>query len=244
MGMIVMPLGQAHRPSTPQMFDLQSALTWHFCPAAQNFEQLPPQSTSLSVPFTTPSSQDAGRQVSPVQTRLTQSDGMAHLRLSAQGVQVPPQSLSVSLPFWTLSTHVGALQRLFVHTRESQSAPIAQLWPVGHVAEHPLPHPGAPSGSGSDRQPASTGELVSLGASAAESVDELDASLASRGESALLLASLDSWASLLASRPLPGVSPAPSVLNDAESADESESVALSLPDVVAPSLPPPAPGVS
>src|SRR5260370_154262 len=124
MGTMTMPLGHPHRPSMLQLFDLQSAFALHFCPAAQSLAQLPPQSTSLSVPLATPSTHDGSWQMSPVHTRLKQSDPMAHPWLSPQGVHVPPQSLSVSLPFCTLSTHVGALHILLVHTCDSQSAPV------------------------------------------------------------------------------------------------------------------------
>src|SRR5689334_17699859 len=74
--------------------------------------QLPPQSTSVSLPFLTPS----------VQTPFEQSAPTVQTLLSAHLLQVPPpQSTSVSAPFFMPSrqvpgTHLFAWQLAFVQS--------------------------------------------------------------------------------------------------------------------------------
>jgi hypothetical protein len=88
----------------------QSAPTLHTLPAAHAL-QLPPQSTSVSVPFFTVSVHVAAWHLSgePEHTPLWQSDGTRHVLAFAHLPQLePPQSMSVSVPFLTLSEHVGA----------------------------------------------------------------------------------------------------------------------------------------
>jgi hypothetical protein len=68
----------------------------------------PPQSTSDSVPFFTPSVHVAVWQMFEVHTPLWQSAATAHPFLSAHGEQLPPQSTSVSVPFWAPSVQPGA----------------------------------------------------------------------------------------------------------------------------------------
>jgi hypothetical protein len=58
-----------------------------------------PQSTSLSLPFFTPSSQRAGAQAPALQMPLAQSTPTLHAAPVAQAGQEPPQSTPVSLPF-------------------------------------------------------------------------------------------------------------------------------------------------
>src|SRR4051794_1031499 len=65
---------------------------------------VPPQSTSVSLPFCTASLHDAGVQV-PAQTLLVQSPLTAQAALSEQRPHEPPQSTSVSPPFWMPSVH-------------------------------------------------------------------------------------------------------------------------------------------
>src|SRR5262245_9674931 len=67
--------------------------------------QLPPQSTSVSVPFVTPSSHVGTWQSSSMQTPLLQSWAVTHAFVSAHGAQLPPQSTSVSSSFCTPSLH-------------------------------------------------------------------------------------------------------------------------------------------
>jgi len=94
----------------------QSPATKHPSPS-EHFdvvEHVPPQSTSVSVPFLTPSLQaDAEQKCEPGQTPLVQSAAIKHPLPSAQvlpGAHVPPQSVSVSFPFFTLSVQTGAAQ--------------------------------------------------------------------------------------------------------------------------------------
>jgi hypothetical protein len=70
--------------------------------------QVPPQSTSVSVPFFTVSAQVAAWHRLAVHTPLPQSAASAQALVAAQGPQVPPQSASVSVPFLTVSAHVAA----------------------------------------------------------------------------------------------------------------------------------------
>src|SRR4051812_46611889 len=58
-----------------------------------------PQSTSLSLPFFTPSSQRAGTQAPASHTPLTQSVPTLHSAPVAQAGQLPPQSTPISSPF-------------------------------------------------------------------------------------------------------------------------------------------------
>jgi hypothetical protein len=70
--------------------------------------QLPPQSTSVSVPFFTKSVQSGAWHTLFVHTPLAQSDGAEHaFDVSHFGHAVPPQSTSVSLPFFTPSVQSG-----------------------------------------------------------------------------------------------------------------------------------------
>jgi hypothetical protein len=73
----------------------------------------PPQSTSVSLPFLTPSLQLPDVQTLLVQTPLEQSLPVVHDRPPAQRVQleVPPQSTADSPPFLTVSLHAGTAHR-------------------------------------------------------------------------------------------------------------------------------------
>ena len=88
----------AHTPAvhTPEAQSLRAPQT---LPAAHGV-QLPPQSTSDSLPFFLPSLQLGAAQMPAVHTIEVQSLAPRHLRLGAQGPQAPPpQSTSLSLPF-------------------------------------------------------------------------------------------------------------------------------------------------
>ena len=83
-----------------QMFVLQSLLAMQILLMSQAAHDIPPQSTSVSVPFLTLSPQPAGWQTEFVQTLFTQSDATPHPLKSAHFFgQVLPQSTSVSKPF-------------------------------------------------------------------------------------------------------------------------------------------------
>jgi hypothetical protein len=89
----------------------QSPSPMQALPGAQA-KQLPPQSTSDSEPFCTPSAQVAARHTPDMQVLLLQSASLVQRAWFAQGGQSePPQSVSVSLPFTTVSSHAEAVQR-------------------------------------------------------------------------------------------------------------------------------------
>jgi len=71
--------------------------------------QLPPQSTSVSVPFCTPSLQSGAAQVPPEQTRLVQSIPTLQPEPGSQGGHGPPQSGPVSPPFCWSSVQLGTV---------------------------------------------------------------------------------------------------------------------------------------
>ena len=94
-------------------------------PEAQR-AQGPPQSTSVSLPFFSPSWQlgAAIAQSPPSQFALAQSEATRQCRFSAHLMQspAPPQSTSVSVPFFSPSVQVGAgLQRPSAQRPELQS---------------------------------------------------------------------------------------------------------------------------
>jgi hypothetical protein len=92
-------VGVAHAPP------LHTA-DWQSEPAPQlaplpHLPQLPPQSTSDSLPFFTLSMHVAGAHAPDMQSVDSQSDGPPHARPSAHfGHDPPPQSTSVSAPFF------------------------------------------------------------------------------------------------------------------------------------------------
>jgi hypothetical protein len=93
---------------------------------------VPPQSTSVSVPFFTVSVHAAALHffVTLSQTPVAQSAPTAHVLLSAHFVaHVPPQSTSVSVPFLTVSLHAAALHFFVVLSQ----TPLAQSVAAAHV---------------------------------------------------------------------------------------------------------------
>jgi hypothetical protein len=93
-----------------QNIDVQSVATPHISPSAHGMHIVPPQSTSVSVPFIVPSVHvGSGWQVPPVQMSVVQSPLPPHMSPGVQvGPHVPPQSTSDSVPFIIPSVHVGA----------------------------------------------------------------------------------------------------------------------------------------
>jgi hypothetical protein len=86
----------------PRQAPLWQSDAWpQVLPFAQRAPQLPPQSTSLSVPFFTPSVQLGTATHTPVgeQIPLVQSPGTPHALPSPQRGHEPPQSTSLSSPF-------------------------------------------------------------------------------------------------------------------------------------------------
>src|SRR3569623_2289910 len=96
----------------------------------------PPQSTSVSVPFSTMSVQDGTAQVLvvvPLQTPLVQSVAAPHFLPLAHLGQAPPQFRSVSVPFWTASGHEGAAQVPSApHTQLEESAATPHVFAAAH----------------------------------------------------------------------------------------------------------------
>jgi hypothetical protein len=106
----------AHVPAAPQTPLAQSPPPPHFLPSAHlrlvgAAAHVPPQSTSVSLPFSTVSVQPAAAHslVAVGHTRLLQSLAMTQaLPASHAGQDELPQSMSVSLPFLMPSVQVGA----------------------------------------------------------------------------------------------------------------------------------------
>jgi hypothetical protein len=105
-------------------------------PVAHLGQLAPPQSMSVSAPFSTLSVQVGDWQSPPVQTPLVQSPPALHVSPGTHGPQEPPQSTSVSLPFLTPSVQVGARHKKSVpHTLLKQSLPVAHMSPVPHLGQ-------------------------------------------------------------------------------------------------------------
>jgi hypothetical protein len=105
-------LSQVPAVQTPLV---QSEPVEHLESAGQPLQVNPPQSTSDSEPFWTPSLQVALSQVPAVQTPLAQSEAVEQLDLAGQPLQVdPPQSTSDSCWFFTLSEQVAGWQVSFM----------------------------------------------------------------------------------------------------------------------------------
>src|SRR6188768_601076 len=112
----------------------QSSSSTQACSSLQGLQPLP-QSTSLSLPFFTPSSQCVGAQASAVQTPLAQSVPTVQSGSMAQGGQLPPQSTAVSLPFMAKSLHVGFAQSCCMQTSVWQSVPTRHARSMAQAAQ-------------------------------------------------------------------------------------------------------------
>lgn len=99
-------LGQRQMPPLHELV-WQSAPELHVLPKEQS-AHTPPQSTSLSFWFFTPSPQFGVVHVPPLQMLLVQSLPALQLEPGGQSAQTPPQSVSLSFWFWTPSLQVGA----------------------------------------------------------------------------------------------------------------------------------------
>ena len=105
---------------------------------------VPPQSTSVSVPFFNPSVEEGGKHsFVPVvsQRTLSQSASLPQPCPVAHFVaQEPPQSVPVSSPFFTMSMQLGARQRFFaLHESLTQSTGFLQPLPTAHFVAHVPP---------------------------------------------------------------------------------------------------------
>jgi len=106
--------------------------------------QVPPQSTSPSLPFLTVSLQVGAEHLPAAQIPLRQSAAPPQDPLVMHFVaHEPPQSLSVSVPFFTPSLHEGARHFIAVppvgipHTPEVQSRATAHALLSGQGAQPP-----------------------------------------------------------------------------------------------------------
>jgi hypothetical protein len=128
-----------HVSGEPEQTPLaQSPATRHFLPVPHLPQLAPPQSTSVSTPFLTPSEQVGTAHLSgePEQTPLWQSPATAHVRpLAHFGQPAPPQSTSVSVPFLTKSVQLAAWQMLPMHTPLWQSEGLPQIFPATHFTQ-------------------------------------------------------------------------------------------------------------
>jgi hypothetical protein len=110
----------------------QSLLTLHGSALPQG-GHVPPQSTSVSEPFCTPSEQLGIWQTPFWQTLSMQSEPTRHVLPSAHaGQALPPQSTAVSVPFLRPSLQVGGWQTPPVQTPLVQSEPTVQPTPAAH----------------------------------------------------------------------------------------------------------------
>src|SRR5207245_2329504 len=126
---------QAEPLQTPLV---QSAPARHAWPSPQSGQVLPPQSTSLSVPFLTPSPQVGAARTDELHTRPWQTPATAQFFPLAHLVgQEAPQSTSPSVPFWIPSLQVGAAQIAPMQIRLWQSSPRRQRRPVPQVEQVP-----------------------------------------------------------------------------------------------------------
>jgi hypothetical protein len=114
----------------------QSPLPVHILPLLHFGQLRPPQSTSVSVPFLTPSEQLGAWHLPTVHTLLWQSEPLVHILPDGHAGHVPPpQSMSVSMPFLTPSVQVGA--GMFWQTPPVQKPELQSPFPV-HIL--PAPH--------------------------------------------------------------------------------------------------------
>jgi hypothetical protein len=105
----------------------QSLPDAHRLPGTHRLGQLPPQSTSLSAPFCTPSPQVGAWQALAVHTPLAQSAGIEHLAAVLH-------LMSVSVPFRTPSVHVGTAH-VALQTPLLQSVAALHVVPSAHPFE-------------------------------------------------------------------------------------------------------------
>jgi hypothetical protein len=132
-------LPHVQTPLVPHTLLAQSLPASHSSPSAQSGQLGPPQSTSVSLAFRTPSVQVGTWHTPPLHTWLEQSLGALQPAPSPQRIQEgagPPQSTSVSLPFSTPSAQFGTLQKPALQTPLGHSVPLVQVgWQM--PPEHP-----------------------------------------------------------------------------------------------------------
>jgi hypothetical protein len=84
----------------------QSEVALHSFDSPQAAHVPPPQSTSVSFPFFTPSLQVAAWHCPATQTPVKQSRSAPQTSGAGHGLQLPPQSTPVSSPSWRPSAQV------------------------------------------------------------------------------------------------------------------------------------------
>src|SRR5437773_1882939 len=115
----------------------QSAPPLHDLPTP-HLGQLPPQSTSDSVPFFTVSEHVGAAHAPLLQRPLVQSASTRHGSPTGQREHaLPPQSMPDSLPFLTASVHVGTAHAPVLQTPLSQSVASSHVFPDAHGAQVP-----------------------------------------------------------------------------------------------------------
>lgn len=123
-----------HTPAR-QFFVAQSVPEEQSLPLGQRAHRVPPQSTSVSVPFFAPSVHDAGAHT-PVE-----HEPLAHSVPDRHAMPVhlrhgPPQSVPVSVPFWMPSLHdVVAQIQLTQLAPFWQSVVVTHDLPIGHLEQ-------------------------------------------------------------------------------------------------------------
>src|SRR5580698_1201999 len=120
-----------------QAWEVQSVSTLQSLLTAQAGQVPPPQSTSVSLLFFTPSEQ-SGVHVPVAHCAPAQSLSMLHVLVGPHLGQVPPpQSTSVSLPFSTPSEQVAAAQTPVVQTLSTQSVSAEHFFPSAQGEQTP-----------------------------------------------------------------------------------------------------------
>src|SRR6185503_21083953 len=128
-----------HLKSVPQTELTQSPFVVQTRPALHFGQVDPPQSTSVSLPFMTPSEHDAAVQTLFVHRLLVQSAFALHAWPLGHFGQLPPQSTADSEPFFTLSVQFGAWHSPDVQTPLEQSPAKVQIFCAAHPGQVPPP---------------------------------------------------------------------------------------------------------
>jgi hypothetical protein len=106
---------------------------------AQAGQLSPPQSTSVSPPFITPSVQLGVAHVVPRQTPLAQSVFTRQASPDGHGAHEPPQSVAVSRPFLMPSAQLPDVHCPVTQKFEAQSPFCEQAFPLSHGEQSPPP---------------------------------------------------------------------------------------------------------
>ena len=109
-----MPSVHEARSQRPRLHhaEMQSRSAIQSLPRLHGAQAGPPQSSSVSLPFSLPSRQSgaSSAQRPPSQRPVWQSAGARHSAPAAHGAHEPPQSTPVSAPFLSPSVQLGSAQ--------------------------------------------------------------------------------------------------------------------------------------